>query len=90
MGRRIEPLSVKQWIEAGRKLKEAKAALGQMQVILSGHVPAALLDQVLRVRGENFWKLQSRLEDEMFQQHPELPNGAIGIFYGEGVYAERT
>lgn len=89
MKRRIEPLSMDQWREVGHKLKEAKAALGEMADILSGHIPAALLDQVLKARNDGFHKLQSRLEDEMFRQHPELSNG-LDVFYGEAVYENRT
>ena len=83
MGRRIEPLSAEQWRRAGRKLKEAKADLGEMSDILSGHIPAVLLDQVLKARSDGFHKLQSRLEDEMFRQHPKLPREAINVFYGD-------
>ena len=83
MGRRIESLSVEQWREAGRKLKEAKAALGEVSDILSGHIPAILLDQVLRVRSDGFHRIQSKLEDEMFRQHPKLPREAINVFYGD-------
>ncbi len=88
MKRRIEPLSMDQWREAGRKLKEAKAALREMTGILSGHIPAALLDQALRAGRENFWKIQAKLEDEMLKQHPEIPNG-LDVFYGEAVYEKR-
>lgn len=83
MGKRIEPLSAEQWREAGQKLKEAKAALGEVSDILSGHIPAILLDQVLKARSDGFHKLQSRLEDEMFRQHPKLPREAINVFYGD-------
>ena len=82
MGKRIEPLSTEQWQETGRKLKEAKAVLREMSDILSGHIPAVLLDQVLKARSDGFHKLQSRLEDEMFRQHPKLSREAISVFYG--------
>ena len=86
MGKIIEPLPVELWIEAGNLLKESKNTFRKMEKVLSGHIPVPLLDQVLQAREKNFLKLQSRLEEEMFRQYPNLPRKAIRIFYREDPY----
>lgn len=85
MGRRRKTLAVDEWMEAGRKIKKIGILLQELVTLVNGKIPMPLLDRILKLcnHSGHFSGLKSRLEDEMFRQHPELSNEYLWVFYGQ-------
>ena len=84
MGRRYQTLTVEEWVAAGRKIKKISVLLKELLVLVNGKIPAPLTDRILKLYNPSghFSRLKSRLEDEMFRQHPGLSNEYLSVFYG--------
>jgi hypothetical protein len=84
MAGRYQTLTLDQWVEAGKKIKKISVLLEELLYLVSGKIPSPLTDRILKLYNPYgpFSRLKSRLEDEMFRQHPGLSNEHLSAFYG--------
>lgn len=72
---------IEQWEDIGRKTKHLKRELLELEKMMSD-VPETVYADDLDAIDSAFTDLRSDLEGQMFQEHSELDDDALSVFYG--------